>query len=245
MRGELLDPAERLGHERLPRVAGMDAHAEDDVGASLARRRGSRVDAGLGVECEADREAVHAGARRDRRGVVGDLDVEGDRVGARGGELLEVVGGIVDHQVAVEHAARRVDPRCDRPEHDRSHRDRRDEMPVADVEVEDPAARLEQCVDLLPEPAEVGGVERRLELRPVPDPVAPPHGAILRSRPAERRRSRSFRGRAAASAGSPGASGGGTRATGHRGSGRRTRAPLPPRRRRSPRSPRRLTVQVE
>ena len=95
------------------------------------------------------------------------------------GELLEVVGGVVDHQVAVEHTAGRVDRRRDRAQHDRADRHRRDEVAVAAVEVEDPAAGVEQRVDLLAEPAEVGGVERRLDLASVADPVAPAHGAIL------------------------------------------------------------------
>ena len=46
-------------------------------------------------------------------------------------------------------------------------------MGVADVEVEDPAAGGEQRLDLLTEPREVGGVERRLDLATVPDPARP------------------------------------------------------------------------
>ena len=52
------DPIERLGHERLAGVAGVDAHAEDEVRARLARR-GRRLARGcLRVERDADREPV-------------------------------------------------------------------------------------------------------------------------------------------------------------------------------------------
>ena len=60
------------------------------------------------------------------------------------GELLEVVRRVVDHQVAVEHAAGGVDPRRDRAQHDGPDRHRRNEVPVTAVEVEHAAARLEQ-----------------------------------------------------------------------------------------------------
>ena len=55
-------------------------------------------------------------------------------------------------------------------------------MPVADVEVEDAAPGREEHVDLLAEPREVGGIERRLDLPPVPDPALPAHAAILDGR---------------------------------------------------------------
>ena len=58
---------------------------------------------------------------------------------------------------------------------DRPDRHRRHEVPVAAVEVEDAAAGREELVDLLAEPPEVGGVERRLDLDPAPNPVAPAH----------------------------------------------------------------------
>ena len=53
-------------------------------------------------------------------------------------------------------------------------------MTVADIEVEDPAAGFEQCVDLLTEVREVGRVERRLDLAPAANPGIPSHGSILR-----------------------------------------------------------------
>ena len=74
-------------------------------------------------------------------------------------------------------AAALVDQRRDRAEHDGPDRDRRDEVAVADVEVEDAGACVEQRFDLLAEPREVGGVERWLDLGR-PD-VAPRHQPIL------------------------------------------------------------------
>ena len=109
------------------------------------------------------------------------LDVERDRVGPGRGELLDVVRRVVDHQVAVEPAPRLVDSPRDRAEHDRPHRHRRHEVPVAAVEVEDAAPRRQQRVDLFAEPAEVGRIERRLHLHAVADPFRPAHAWILRA----------------------------------------------------------------
>ena len=117
--------------------------------------------------------------------VVDDLDVEGDAVAARLRELLEVVRRVVDHQVAVDPAAVLVDERRDRAQHDRADRHRRDEVAVADVEVEDAGAGVQQGLDLLAEPREVRRVERRLDLDR-PNPVAPRHGTILGRRAAGR-----------------------------------------------------------
>ena len=64
--------------------------------------------------------------------------------------------GVVDHQMAVDHAAAAWIDRRDRLEHDRPDRDRLDEVPVADVEVEDPHAGVEQ----LPRSARRGGRSR-------------------------------------------------------------------------------------
>jgi hypothetical protein len=91
------------------------------------------------------------------------------------GDRLEVPLRLLDHQVAVEHPAEPVDERRNRLEDDRPHRDRRDEVPVADVEVEDPRAGAEERLALLPEARQVGRVERRLDLDR-PDPVLPGHG---------------------------------------------------------------------
>ena len=128
-----------------------------------------------GIERHPDAEAVLPRDRDHLLGIGDRLDVEGDAVATRGRDLGDVVHRVVDHQVAVEHAAVLVHERCDRAQHDRADRDRWDEVPVADVEVEDPRPGAEQLRDLLTEPAEVGRVERRLDLGAAPHPVAPPH----------------------------------------------------------------------
>ncbi len=108
--------------------------------ANAAARAGSVP--GLKATPTARPESARGG--RDPARIVGRLDVEGDGVGAGLGELGEVMGRVADHQVTVEHAAGSMDHRRDRAQHDRPDRHRRDEMPVADVEVEDAAARSEQ-----------------------------------------------------------------------------------------------------
>ena len=78
---------------------------------------------------------------------------------------------VVDHQMAVECAAALVHERRDRLQHDRADRHGLDEMSVADVEVEDTHTGVQERLDLLAEPCEVGGVDRRLELEVAPDHV--------------------------------------------------------------------------
>ena len=85
----------------------------------------------------------------------------------------------LDHEVAIEHRTGGVNARRDRLEHDRPHRDGRNEVAVAHIEVENPHARLEQLVDLLTEAREVGRVQRGLDLV-VPCPFRPGHEGDLR-----------------------------------------------------------------
>ncbi len=141
----------------------------------LVRRDGCVARARARVEGDADGEPVRPRAIGQRARIGGRLDVEGHRVGAGRRELLEVVRRVVDHQVAVEHPAGIVDAGRDRPNDDRADRHRWHEMAVTAVEVENAAAGRQEIVDLVAEAPEVGGVERRLDLRPAPDPVAPAH----------------------------------------------------------------------
>ena len=76
------------------------------------------------------------------REVVAGLVVHGHAVPAGLRDLPEMLLRALDHEVAVEHAAEPVDDRRDRLEDDRADRDRLDEVPVTDVEVEDAHARL-------------------------------------------------------------------------------------------------------
>ena len=57
-------------------------------------------------------------------------------------------------------AARVVDQVGDRGDDQRADRDRRDEVAVHDVDVDDPGAGVEHLVDLRAEPGEVGGEDR-------------------------------------------------------------------------------------
>ena len=93
-------------------------------------------------------------------------------------DALEVLLRLGDHQVAVEPPAALVDEPGDRREHDRADRDLADEVPVADVEVEDAHARVEQRVELRAETREVGSVDRGLDLGPS-YPVGPRHGRTV------------------------------------------------------------------
>ena len=171
-RAQAPDPLDRLRHELLAAVAGMDAHAEHEIGV---RRDGGHVlGLALGVEGDAGLQTVLARGG-DRGGdVVHDLVVEGGAVAARARDLREVAQRVVDHQVAVEHPACVVHERRDRLEHDGPDRHGLDEVAVADVEVEDAAPGLQEHVDLLAEAREVRRVERRLDFR-VPHPLAPAH----------------------------------------------------------------------
>ncbi len=135
---------------------------------------------GLRLESEADLELVLPREARNRRRVPDRFDVERDAVASGFCDRLEVALRLFDHEVAVQPAAEPMDERRDRLEHDRPDRDRRDEVPVADVEMEDPRAGAHQRLDLLTETREVGSVERRLDLHGA-HPVPPGHAAILRT----------------------------------------------------------------
>jgi hypothetical protein len=52
-------------------------------------------------------------------------------------DLLEVARRVVDHQVTVHDAADRMHERRDVLQHDGADRDRFDEVPITDIEVED------------------------------------------------------------------------------------------------------------
>ena len=134
-----------------------------------------RVERDAGSEPELTRLRDHA------REVGAGLVVHRDAVPAGLRDRLEMLPGRLDHQVAVEDAAALVDERRDRLEDDRADRDRLDEVPVADVELEDLRARVHDDLDLLAEPREVRRVERRLDLDSA-HPVLPAHGRERRPR---------------------------------------------------------------
>ena len=161
------DAAEGFGHERLSGKAGVDAHAKSNVHIG---RTGSRpLDLRLGVEGDADAEAQLTCVRDGSRRVVDRLDMERHAVAAGLTNALEVPFRLGDHEVAVEHSSLLVYEPGDRAQHDRPDGDLADEVAVADVEVEDAGAGVEQALQLLAEAGEVRGVDRRLDdARPCP-----------------------------------------------------------------------------
>ena len=170
---------ERRFLERLPGVARMDAHAEHQIRVGGDGR--DVLGRCLRVECDSGLQPGLAGGS-DRRGhVVHRLDVERDAVPARLRNRLEVLRGALDHQMHIHRAAPLVHARRDRLQHDRPHRDRFDEVPVADVEMEDATAGVEQRVDLVAEVREVRPVQRRLDFG-APHPLCPAHVGIVRRR---------------------------------------------------------------
>src|SRR5579862_3320329 len=175
-RPRALEAVDRVLHELLARVPGMDAHAQDEV--RVARDARHVLGLRLGIERDTDAEPVLA-RRRDRpRDVVDGLVVEGDAVAARLRDLREVMHGVVHHQVAVDDAVETVHDRGNRLEHDRPHGDRLDEVAVAHVEVEDADARAEEDLHLLAEPREIGRIQRRLDLDGT-NPFLPAHEGRL------------------------------------------------------------------
>ena len=150
----------------------MDRHAEHEVG--IPRNGRDILGLGLGIEGDAGLESKLVRGP-DRPGYVVDrLEVERRAVAACLGDRSEVLGRPLDHEVHVDHTAAVVDERRDRRENDRAYRDRLDEMPVTDVEVEDPAAGTEQFLGLGAELREVRGVQRRLDLERA-HPIVPRH----------------------------------------------------------------------
>ena len=174
-RAQLADPLERLRHERLARVAGVDAHAEDEVDARLdaPRPRPARRSVS-GLKASPTCEAVLARERDDVREVRGTTSRWTVTLSAAGlGDLLEVLRRVVDHQVAVE---RRRRASCTSGAIDSSTigpivtGGTKWPSPTSKWKTRTPAR--EQRLDLLAEPREVGRVERRLDLDAA-DPVVP------------------------------------------------------------------------
>jgi len=86
--------------------------------------------------------------------------VHDQRVGAGRDELLDAALGPLHHQVDVERAALLVDQIAQGLHDHRPDRDRRHEVAVHDIHVDDARARVHQLLDLLAEPREVGREDR-------------------------------------------------------------------------------------
>ena len=81
------------------------------------------------------------------------LGVDDDRVGAGFGERGDLSLRALDHQVNLEVQSEVAQRAADR----RPHRERRDEVPVHHVDVDDPRTGRLNLLDLLTQPPEVGG----------------------------------------------------------------------------------------
>ena len=89
------------------------------------------------------------------------LQVDRDAVGAGVGECLHLLGGTLDHEMHVQDSPCGVHVVGDRRGDERADRDRRDEVAVHDVDVDDPRARCHHVAHLRAELGEVGGEDRR------------------------------------------------------------------------------------
>ncbi len=88
------------------------------------------------------------------------LHVDGDVVRAGFGEVGDLALRALDHQVHVDERSGDVDLVGERLDDDRTHRDRRDEVAVHDVDVDDGRPGVEHGLDLLAEAREVRGEDR-------------------------------------------------------------------------------------
>jgi len=123
--------------------------SEHDIGVSL------RIDSNRCARAEA------ANLLCDRGNIGTYLAVDGDRIGARLHEALDVLLGLGDHEMRVERQLRDLAQRFHHREADRNvgH-----EMPVHYVEVDQIGARLLDAAHLLAQAREVGGKNRRRKL---------------------------------------------------------------------------------
>ncbi len=108
-------------------------------------------------------EAEVARTPGDPLGIAGHLDMKRHAVAAGCPNALEMALGLRNHEVAVEHPPSLVDEPGDGAQHDGADRDLVDEVTVADVEVKDPRASVEQAAELLAQAGEVRGVDRGLD----------------------------------------------------------------------------------
>ena len=157
-RPQALDLAGLAGMNGWPPQPGLTVmhEREIEVGGDLAEHAHGRG--------RADRHPGGAARLLDRADRVVDvrrgLGVERDVVGARPWRTRDLALGALDHQVHVDQRAGGVDAVGERGDDERPHRDRRHEVAVHDVDVDDARAGVEHLADLVPEAGEVGGQDR-------------------------------------------------------------------------------------
>ena len=145
--------------ELLAAPAGIHGHAEqqvdlvDGVDDRLGGRRRRQRQAGQAAGLTDGLERVVHVRRR--------LLVDRDDVGAGLGERLHLALGALNHQVDVEDRAGAVHLVGQRADDGGPERDRRHEVAVHDVAVDDPRAGVEHLGDLLAQVGEVGRQDRR------------------------------------------------------------------------------------
>ena len=94
----------------------------------------------------------------------GALDVNVQRIAAGPGEVVEVLVGVLDHQVDFQ---RQAGDRAQRLDDERPHADVGDELAVHDVHVDAVGAGAFGLLDLLAQAGEVGGEDGRGDLHSV------------------------------------------------------------------------------
>ena len=101
--------------------------------------------------------------------VRGGFDVDSDVVGAGIGERGNLPLGVLDHQVHIDDPAGRVHLIGQRLDDQRPHGDRRHEMAVHHVDVDDPCPGGHHLLDLGSQTREVGRQDRRGHVAPTDD----------------------------------------------------------------------------
>ena len=146
------DLVERTGDEALAAEAGIDAHHQHEVDeVENMRDRGGRrrrIEGDPGLLAERPDRLQRAVEMRP------GLGVDGQAIGAGGGEIGEIGIDRRDHQMHVEGLGRDMP---DRLHHLRTEGNIRHEMAVHDIDVDDVAASRHDVADRFAEPREIAG----------------------------------------------------------------------------------------
>ena len=166
------DLGHHLGHEALPAEAGVHGHHQHHIDAVQPRLAG--FETRLRVDCQPgpQPELTHL---RDQLSCTADLDVHGAAVGSCVAERLQVLGGVVHHQVAVEvEVAVAPDPL----QHHRADREVGHKVPVHHVDMEHVGFGPD-AVYLVGQTGEVSREYRRRDAHPARHPARASPGRVL------------------------------------------------------------------